>query len=111
MGHHPAVASLPRSDTTAGAPSVNLDLQFATGSAELTPNAVHTLDDLGRAPASPALNGSHFRIEGHTDTVGLPEANKELSARRAATVVSYLVEHFPLEPDRLSPSAWATGVC
>jgi len=104
--HYPAVVSPALAGTAAAAPSVNLpsvnlNVQFATGSAELTPSAVRTLNDLGRALASPALTGSHFRIEGHTDTVGLPEANKELSARRAATVVSYLVEHFHLAADRL----------
>lgn len=100
-GRHPAAVFRPKADTTAAAPSVNLNVQFATGLADLMPNAARTLNDLGRALASPALNGSHFRIEGHTDTVGLPDANRESSARRAAPVVSYLVEHFHLEPDRL----------
>jgi len=90
--HRPAAVSV--NLPSVNLPSVNLNVQFATGSAELTPSAVRTLNDLGRALASPALTGSHFRIEGHTDTVGLADANKELSARRAATVVSYLVEHF-----------------
>ena len=83
------------------APSVNLNIPFASGSADLTPTAVKTLNDLGRALANPALNGSTFRIEGHTDTVGNPDANKALSARRAATVVDYLVEHYHLDRSKL----------
>jgi OOP family OmpA-OmpF porin len=72
------------------APSVNLTVQFATGSAELTPAAVQTLDELGRALSSPVLAGFRFRIEGHTDTVGTREYNRVLSENRAARVLDYL---------------------
>ena len=51
-------------------PAVNLTVNFANGSADLTPDAIRTLDALGRALASQDLAGYHFRIEGHTDTVG-----------------------------------------
>jgi OmpA-OmpF porin, OOP family len=83
------------------APSVNLNVQFANGSADLTPAAVRTLNALGRALASDVLANSRFRIEGHTDTLGNPDANKALSDRRAATVVDYLVEHFKLDRSKL----------
>ena len=52
------------------APTVNLTVNFANGSAELTPDAIRTLDELGRALASKDLAAYRFRIEGHTDTVG-----------------------------------------
>src|ERR1700722_19796004 len=48
---------------TAKAPS-GLYIQFATGSAELTPQAMATLDLLGKALESSALADSRFRIEG-----------------------------------------------
>ena len=86
---------------TGEAPSVNLNVQFANGSAQLTPAAVRTLNALGRALASDALANSRFRIEGHTDTMGNPDANKALSDRRAATVVDYLVDHFKLDRSKL----------
>jgi OOP family OmpA-OmpF porin len=86
-----------------GAPSVNLTVQFRTGSADLTPAARHTLDELGRALSSPSLAGYHFRIEGHTDTVGNPALNKTLSQRRAESVVTYLEQKFGVAPDRLQP--------
>ena len=92
------VASAP---TPGGAPSVNLTVQFATNSAELTPAAVRTLSELGRALSSDALRSYHFRIEGHTDTVGSPDANKSLSGRRAEAVVSFLVSKFNIDPSRL----------
>ena len=87
--------------TTTTAPSVNLTVQFATNSADLTPAAAATLNQLGRALSSPALAGFHFRIEGHTDTVGSPEANKLLSERRAAKVVEYLADKFGVDRGRL----------
>jgi outer membrane protein OmpA-like peptidoglycan-associated protein len=86
---------------TASAPSVNLTVQFATNSADLTPAAVKTLSELGRALSSEALAGYKFRIEGHTDTVGSPEANKALSERRAQAVVTFLTSTFKIDASRL----------
>ncbi len=94
-------ASRPAVAATEEAPSVNLNVQFANGSADLTPAAVRTLNALGHALASDVLANSRFRIEGHTDTLGNPEANKALSDRRAATVVDYLVDHFKLDRSKL----------
>ncbi len=85
------------------APSVNLNVQFATNSAELTPAAIHTLTELGRALSNPALAGYRFRIEGHTDTAGRPEANKALSDRRAAAVAEFLSKNFGVDRARLEP--------
>ena len=85
----PAVASRP--------PSVDLTVQFATGSSELTPQAVRTLDELGRALSSSALSGFRFRIEGHTDTVGAPELNRSLSEARAERVVAYLSSRWQVD--------------
>jgi outer membrane protein OmpA-like peptidoglycan-associated protein len=83
------------------APSVNLSVNFATGSAELTPQAIRTLDELGRALASQDLAGFRFRVEGHTDTVGTAALNQTLSERRAAAVVDYLVTKHGIPRSRL----------
>ena len=83
-------------------PSVSLTVQFATASAELTPAAMHTLDELGKALSSETLSKYHFRIEGHTDTVGSRALNKTLSERRAESVVAYLEDKFHVTPDRLT---------
>jgi outer membrane protein OmpA-like peptidoglycan-associated protein len=82
-------------------PSVNLSVQFATGSAELTPSAIRTLDQLGMALSSQALSSFRFRIEGHTDTVGSRELNQALSERRAAAVRNYLMQRHGIAADRL----------
>jgi len=41
-------------------------------------------------------------IEGHTDNVGTPEHNRELSQSRAASVVNYLVDSFQINRSRLT---------
>lgn len=82
-------------------PAVNLTVNFANGSADLTPDAIRTLDALGRALASQDLAGYHFRIEGHTDTVGSADYNRTLSERRAEAVVDYVAKKYGVEPSRL----------
>ena len=74
---------------------------LANGSADLTPEAIQTLDELGRALASKDLAGYRFRIEGHTDTVGSREYNHALSERRAETVVDYVAKKYGVDPGRL----------
>jgi OmpA-OmpF porin, OOP family len=89
------------SQPVSAAPSVNLNVQFATGSAELTPEAIQTLGNLGRALSDRSLVSFRFRIEGHTDTVGTHEYNKDLSDRRAAAVVDYLANTFHIDRSRV----------
>jgi len=83
-------------------PSVSLNIEFSTGSADLTPAAIHSLDQLGQALANPTLAAYHFRVEGHTDTVGSPGLNKSLSERRAEAVVSYLTSKYQIDASRLT---------
>jgi outer membrane protein OmpA-like peptidoglycan-associated protein len=85
------------------APSVSLNVLFDTGSATLTPEAIQTLEDLGRTLTNPALAAYHFRIEGHTDTVGSRDSNKALSGRRATAVANYLIGRFQIDRTRLQP--------
>ncbi len=91
-----------RAETASRSGSLDLSVEFASGSAELTPAAVRLLDRLGRALSSPALAGDRFRIEGHTDTVGTTDANKTLSQQRAERVASYLQEKFNVDASRLT---------
>ncbi len=83
------------------APSVNLAVQFASGSADLTPAAIKTLTELGRALSSNELSNFRFRIEGHTDTVGSPETNRALSEQRAQAVVDYMATNFNIDRGRM----------
>jgi outer membrane protein OmpA-like peptidoglycan-associated protein len=102
----PVVASVPPTPAPAAAsdadaPAIDFNILFATGSADLQPAAVKTLETLGQALASADLAGSRFRIEGHTDTVGTRDENQALSARRAAAVVQFLTDHYHIDPARL----------
>lgn len=85
------------------APAVNLTVNFGTGSSDLAPQAVQALDALGIALSSSALSAYHFRVEGHTDTVGSPDYNRSLSERRAEAVVSYISTKFGVAASRLQP--------
>lgn len=87
--------------TTTSAPAVSLTVQFPSGSAELTPQAMQTLSNLGKALTNPSLANYRFRIEGHTDTVGTPAYNQDLSQRRADAVVDYLATNFHVDRSRV----------
>jgi OOP family OmpA-OmpF porin len=109
MANPTAAAAAPSGNATSGnaasasAPSVNLSVQFQKGSADLTAAARQTLNELGKALNQPSLAAYRFRIEGHTDTVGSADYNKELSDRRAAAVVDYLAANFKVDRSRLEP--------
>jgi len=73
--------------------SIGMDVRFATGSAELTPEAQAQLESLGKVLASRngKLNPGEIVIEGHTDARGSAELNKRLSEQRAQSVARHLV--------------------
>jgi outer membrane protein OmpA-like peptidoglycan-associated protein len=98
---HPTHTASAAPAGAAGAPSVSLSVQFATGSAELTPEAQDTLDQLGKALTSSDLAQYRFRIEGHTDTVGAKGLNLTLSQQRADAVAAYLENKFAVNAGRL----------
>ena len=83
---------VPVSPPQQAAPSANLTVNFVNGSAEVTPEAMQSLDVLGQVLASKDLQGFRFRIEGHTDTVGSREYNRALSGRRAEAVIAYVAK-------------------
>lgn len=67
-------------------------VQFAFGSAQLQSRSREVLDLIADAIVSdPALRGSRFLVEGHTDAVGSWAYNKTLSEQRARAVAAYLV--------------------
>ena len=69
----------------------DLRVTFVTGSAELTESGQREAQKFSAALSSPLLQGMRFTIEGHTDAVGARDYNQDLSRRRAAAVVDYLV--------------------
>ena len=75
-------------------------INFATGKADITPDSARTLAEIGALLA--AKPEWKLRIEGHTDNVGAPKTNLELSERRAAAVKDWLMAKHGVKADRLA---------
>jgi outer membrane protein OmpA-like peptidoglycan-associated protein len=90
---HPAVGTDPL--------SVNLYVNFAYNSAELTSDARIILDRLGQALVDDRLKEFAFMIEGHTDAHGSVPYNQTLSEQRAKAVQRYLIDNFGIAEARL----------
>jgi outer membrane protein OmpA-like peptidoglycan-associated protein len=86
-----ARAAAPRPPAAARGQRVNLRLSFESGSARLTAAAEAEARVFGQSLLLPQLANMHFRIEGHTDSVGGRASNLILSQRRAQAVADYLV--------------------
>jgi outer membrane protein OmpA-like peptidoglycan-associated protein len=81
--------------------TIDLHVNFAYNSADLTSDARITLDNLGTALRDQRLDGYSFTIAGHTDAKGSAQYNQGLSERRAAAVRQYLIERFAVAARRL----------
>jgi outer membrane protein OmpA-like peptidoglycan-associated protein/curli biogenesis system outer membrane secretion channel CsgG len=86
----PAAEVPPAPEAPAPAQSSNFTVYFATGSAELTPEALKTIKDA--AAAAKAGQAANLLLEGHTDTQGGELYNLDLSRRRAVVVQGALVQ-------------------
>ena len=73
-------------------PQIDLVVNFDFDSARILPNSKPILNNLAKAMNMPALKANSFTVEGHTDAVGAPGYNLQLSNRRAAAVIFYLQE-------------------
>ena len=81
--------------------SIDLAIQFESGSARLTHAAREQLDVLGTAMTSTRLSRYRFEVIGHTDSTGSAQTNLALSEKRAGAAVAYLVQQWEVEPARL----------
>jgi outer membrane protein OmpA-like peptidoglycan-associated protein len=82
--------------------SINLYVNFAYNSADLTSDARITLDRLGQALRDQRLQGFSFMIAGHTDAKGSAEYNQKLSERRASSVRQYLIAQYGIDAAHLT---------
>jgi outer membrane protein OmpA-like peptidoglycan-associated protein len=72
--------------------SLKDSIQFDTAKDTIKPPSFKVLDQVVKLILEhPELK--RIRVEGHTDNVGSAPYNKDLSERRAASVVRYLVAH------------------
>jgi OOP family OmpA-OmpF porin len=90
-------------ERAAARPEATLQVRFGFDSAQLTPQAIEVLDNLGRALSSPSLALYRFRLVGHTDAQGTEAYNVNLSQRRAEAVRAYLMERWNVDSSRLVP--------
>ena len=84
-------------------PRVDLDINFETGSWQITPDQMDKLDVIARA-LNRAIDRNPrevFLIEGHTDAVGADYDNLSLSDRRAESVAVALTQEFGVPPENL----------
>ncbi len=84
--------------------SIDMNLTFASGSSLLTPQAKTQLSVLGEFLASAELGAGEFVVEGHTDAVGSPDANKLLSGKRAEAVRQHLMRQHKIAPQVIKAS-------
>jgi len=75
------------------------EVRFEFGRAELSPAAQRNLQQIAQAMRDNPR--ATITVEGHTDAVGSPEANLDLSQRRAEVVRSYLIEQ-GVPPERIT---------
>ena len=94
-----------RLDTETGQIFILQRVEFATNRDVILDRSFPVLEEVRAViAANPQL--LRLRIEGHTDDRGRDVANLDLSRRRAASVVRWLIEH-GLEMSRLEP--WGCG--
>jgi len=75
------------------------DILFDTNSATIRPESAPILEQIGTMMQEhPELK---LMVEGHTDDEGEFDWNMELSADRAASVKTYLVENFGIQTERM----------
>lgn len=84
-------------------------ITFEFGSAQLKPEAMATLQNLGKSLKQDFPDTNSFLIEGHTDAAGTFAYNQELSRQRADAVKDYLTAQMGLKPDQLTTAG--VGYC
>ena len=84
------------------------DLNFASGSAELSRNQINALERLANAMLTLLADnpGETFLIEGHTDAKGSDQANLLLSDRRASQVARILTQYYGVPAENLATQGY-----
>jgi outer membrane protein OmpA-like peptidoglycan-associated protein len=84
-------------------------ITFEFGSAQLKPEAMATLQNLGKSLKQDFPDTNAFLIEGHTDAAGTFAYNQDLSRQRAEAVKAYLTEQMGIKPEQLATAG--VGYC
>jgi outer membrane protein OmpA-like peptidoglycan-associated protein len=81
--------------------SVTINVNFLEASDTILPDFYRELEKLGTLLTDPGFQEMRLQIAGHTDNTGSDAYNEDLSLRRARSVKQYLVEHWPIQPERI----------
>ena len=82
-------------------PIKTITVQFATGSAKLTPKAKATIDEAAAWVKTQNTKGWVMAVIGYADTTGSSQRNIDLSERRANSVIYYIVSKYKMPLNRL----------
>jgi outer membrane protein OmpA-like peptidoglycan-associated protein len=97
------IKDIPMKKLEVGVVIVLSNIFFDTGKATLRPESTAELERLQKLlTEQPTIK---LEMSGHTDNVGKPLANKDLSQRRAQAVVTYLTQH-GIATDRLTAAGY-----
>lgn len=96
----PRTRGLTRAIGVSAKSKVDLNIPFEINSSELAPDAQRQLAQLRDALSRDSLATLRIQIAGHTDSSGAADYNRQLSERRANTVMRYLIDN-GIEADRL----------
>ena len=80
---------------------VNLKIEFDPASANIRPDSMPLLNELGKALTGDKLKAKKIFIQGHTDSDGDDKYNLKLSLDRGLSVKQHLIANFSIAPDRL----------
>lgn len=83
-------------------PSLSLTVNFEFNSSILSSDSEDILNGLGAALKDSRIANCKFEIIGHTDSVGDNQFNLNLSKRRSASVVKYLIMKYSILEKKLS---------
>lgn len=82
-------------------PSIDIQILFETGKADILPASMTQLEQVARALMGRELADARIVVEGHTDNVGDPAFNQQLSIRRAESVRDVLADRLGVPAARL----------
>ena len=102
-------AAYPKAAPAAPAPAtmevseraIAFPINFRVNSSDILPESIPFLDSIAGLLKKDA--SQRLLVEGHTDSSGNPQRNRELSRERAFSVMNYLIDHYQVDPMRLMP--------
>lgn len=81
--------------------TLGLPIKFAINSAQILPESMGFVQEIGKMLNFPEYSHEKVMIEGHTDASGSFDKNLILSYRRADAIKTYLMSNYNISADRL----------